>query len=202
MDPRPTTLDLAAARTPDAGGTAAGPAPAPGTQHSPRRPWRGLALVGTLALLAACASTPGSPGGTDDATTGSPTPTPAPTLELAAGSSVVGLPDDLAAPPVDATAGAARTADGALIYVITYGSSTCPSIADPSATGPGDGTVAVAFAEPGDGPCTMDWVPATTVVALPDGVASDGDLAVTIGDLGSVTLPAGSQEPVWVIAEG
>lgn len=154
-----------------------------------------------MTLLAACASGPGSAGSTDAPTTAPASPTPVPTLELVAGSSVVGLPDDLAAPPVDAVAGAARTADDGLLYVVTLGSGTCPSVADPTATDAGDGTVAITFADLGEGPCTMDWVPATTVVALPDGVATDGDLAVTLGDLGEVTLPAGSDEPAWVQAQ-
>jgi hypothetical protein len=194
MAPRPTTHDPAAA-----------PAPHPAATRSRRRARarHALAAVAAVALLGACASTPA--GTADDPATtepASPVPTPAPTLELAAGSSVVGLPEDMAAPPVDAAAGAARTADDALLYVVTFGSSTCPAVADPTATAAGDGAVAVTFPEPGDGACTMDYVPATSVVALPDGVVPDADLAVSIGDWGEVTLPAGSDEPVWVQAAG
>lgn len=198
MAPRPTTPDTVAAPAPSTDRSAS---PDPVGRRVPRRPARTLALAGALALLAGCASGAGSGDATDDPTTAPASPTPVPTLELAAGSSVVGLPDDLAAPPVDATAGAARTSDDGLLYVVTLGSGSCPAVADPTATASGDGTVAVTFPALGDGPCTMDWVPATTVVALPDGVAPDSDLTVTIGDLGTVTLPAGSQEPAWVQAE-
>lgn len=188
--------------------------PGPRLRRIPRRSSLALVLAGAVALVAGCASgagsgdaTGGPTGGltgdaTGDATTGAPSPAPAPTLELAAGSSVVGLPAGLAAPPVDATAGAARTAEDGLLYVVAFGSGSCPSVADPAATGTGDGTVTVTFPDLGDGPCTRDWVPATTVVALPGGVGSEGDLTVTIGELGAVTLPAGSDEPAWVQPEG
>jgi len=193
MAPRPTTHDRAATRTPEASRRA--------TRGAEPRRWRGLAAASAVALLAACASGPGSAGDADSPTADPATQSPSPTLALVAGSSVVGLPDGLTAPPVDAVAGAARTADDGLLYVVTYGSGSCPAVADPSATDPGDGTVAVTFPELGDGPCTMDWVPATTVVALPDGVSADDDLTVLIGDLGQVSLPAGSHEPAWVQPE-
>lgn len=191
MPTRPTPYDPAAARV----------------AAAPTRPraLRGLAALGAVALLAACASS--DPGASEDPTTepatlDPATPAPAETLELVAGSSVVGLPDDLDAPPVDAVAGAARTTDDTLIYVVTWGSSTCPQVADPEAVADGDGAVRVTFPELGDGPCTMDYVPATSVVALPDTAAPDADLVVAVGDWGQVTLRAGSVEPGWVLAEG
>ncbi|MFB9955862.1 hypothetical protein [Cellulomonas denverensis] len=155
-------------------------------------------------LLTACG------GGTDagdDTTAGSDdtgstavaTPDPsesAPTLDLTAGATIVGLPAELGTPPTGAAAGAARTSDDGLITVVTFGSSTCPQVPDPQATG-ADGTVTVSFPEPTDGPCTLDYVSASSVVALPES-PGDGDLTVTIGDWGTVTLPAGSTEAVWV----
>ncbi|GIG36859.1 hypothetical protein [Cellulomonas pakistanensis] len=196
MPTRPTTHDPAAA------GAAAVPASSVAPAPTSRRALRGAAALGAVALLAACASA--DPGTSGDPTTEPATPTPAPTgtLELVAGSSVVGLPDGLDAPPVDAAAGAARTSDDTLLYVVTWGSSTCPQVADPEASADGDGVVRVTFAEPGDGPCTMDYVPATSVVALPDATAPDADLTVAVGEWGEVALPAGSVEPGWVLAEG
>lgn len=160
---------------------------------------RALTGIAVLALAACGSSDPGDdvtandPGSTVTAT---PDPDEAPTLDLTAGSSVIGLPSEFGTGSLDAAAGAARTSDDSLIAVVTYGSSTCPQVPDTPATGSGS-AVTVTFPEPTDGPCTMDYVPATTVVALPDGV-SDGDLTVTIGEIGTVTLPAGSTEPVWV----
>jgi hypothetical protein len=171
-----------------------------GTRRRRRTP--AVALVGAALLLATgCGS--GDAGGS--ATTEPPASTETATtepLDLTAGSSVVGLPGDLAAPPVDAAAGAARTTDPTLLYVVTFGSSTCPLVPDPIATSTGEGAVEVTFPEPGDGACTADYVPATTVVALPEGVDGAGDLVVTVGLWGEVTLPAGSDEPEWSLAQG
>ncbi|WP_454051704.1 hypothetical protein [Cellulomonas sp. Marseille-Q8402] len=171
------------------------------TRTSVRPARRLLPAVGAavLLLLTACAS--GEPAG-ESSTTESPAatePTTPAALTLTAGSSVIGLPDDVDAPPVDAVAGAGRTSDPALLHVVTFGSSTCPSVPDPTATSTGAGVVEVTFPEPADGVCTQDYVPATTVVALPDDVDAASDLTVTIGTWGEAMLPAGSDEPVWVL---
>lgn len=177
------------------------------------RSLHGLAAAGLLAALAACS---GGSGGEADASSGAPSSSaesgtaepsePAPSgspLALTAGASVVGLPEGVTAPPVGAVAGASRTTDPSLIYVVTFGSSTCPMIADPDAvaTGATDaGAVEITFPEPTAAACTADYVPATSVVALPD--ASSGDLQVVLGPAGDVTLPAGSTDPQWVIDQG
>ncbi len=173
---------------------------------------RGLAAVALLALLAACSGGSGGYGG-DGGSSASPsaspsaaTSEPAPSgsaVALSAGSSVVGLPEGVAAPPAGAVAGASRTTDPSLIYVITFGSSTCPMVADPDAVATGAagaGEVEITFPEPTGGACTADYVPATTVVALPE--EPTGDLRVLLGPAGDVTLPAGSDEVEWVIDQG
>jgi hypothetical protein len=106
----------------------------------------------------------------------------------------------VAAPPAGAVAGASRTTDPSLIYVITFGSSTCPMIAGPDAVATGASAVEITFPEATAAACTADLVPATTVVALPD--VRSGDLRVMLGPAGDVTLPAGSREPEWVIDQG
>lgn len=175
--------------------------PAPARTVTARRPRRAAAALAGAALLlvAGCAS--GDAGGTSTTepplTTDPPTPTP---LGLVAGSFIVGLPPGLGTPPTDAAAGVGRTSDPTLLYVVTFGSSTCPSVADPTATSTGDGALEITFPEPDDGICTQDYVPATTVVGLPDGVDGAGELAVAVGLWGSATLPAGSDEPAWVLA--
>lgn len=151
-----------------------------------------VAVVPVLALAAACgngepAAAPSSPEVADE-------------LELTAGSTIVGLPKSLGPNPADATAGAARTSDDTLIYVVTFGSSSCPMVAEPTAQLAGDGAVEVAFPELGVGACTSDFVPSTTVVALPDEVDPEADLTVTIGVLGEIVLPAGSDDAVWATA--
>lgn len=168
----------------------------------------GSLLVPVLVvLLAACAS-----GSDDDAGSGTSDSTASATeestadatagtveLELTAGWSAVGLPSELGTPPADAVAGVARTSDDALIAVVTFGSSTCPQVADARATGVGD-QVTVTFPTPEDGPCTLDYVPATSVVELPAGTDAEAELTVIIGDWGSVTLPTGSTDAAWATA--
>jgi hypothetical protein len=109
----------------------------------------------------------------------------------------------VAAPPAGAVAGASRTTDPSLIYVITFGSSTCPMVADPDAVATGAAgasEVEITFPKPTGGACTADYVPATTVVAVPE--EPTGDLRVLLGPAGDVTLPAGSDAVEWVIDQG
>lgn len=163
---------------------------------------RTVVALAAVALAAACAG--GGPAGTDGtagAGASAPDESPATELTLEAGSSVVGLPDGVGEQPAGATAGAGRTAEDGLIYVITFGSSTCPAVPDATATRAGPASVDVTFPEPGSGPCTADFVPATSVVALPDGVDAGQDLTVTVGADGVVLLPAGSDAVVWASAD-
>jgi hypothetical protein len=164
-----------------------------------------VAVLGAVALLGGCATADdASPGATTDAPSGSSAGgTPSPTgLEPVAGSTAPGLPPGAGPAPADATAGAARATDEGLLHVVTFGSSTCPAVPDDTAEAAGPTAVTVTFPAPGDGPCTADLVPTTTVVALPDGTDPTSDLVVTIGTNGQVTLPAGSTELVWVLPAG
>jgi hypothetical protein len=191
----------------------------------------GLALVVGLALavpvLAACASaTDGggegeepaaSPSATPDAeepmdgpTWESPggsegdVPTLAPdaaTMPLEAGAHGRGLPPGVDG-PVDGGTGAAWSAEPGLLFVVTYGSSGCPLVGEPDAAVRG-GEVVVTFVEiPPDTACTMDFVPATSVVGVPDGVDATADVRVVLGDRGTVVVPpatAGATGPAaWV----
>lgn len=171
----------------------------------------GLLASGLLALATACSGGSGGYGGASPSPSGSasasaastaPAPSGSP-LALTAGSSAVGLPEGVAEPPAGAVAGASRTTDPSLIYVITFGSSTCPMVADPDAVATGAAGAAeveITFPEPTGGACTADYVPATTVVAVPEEPA--GDLRVLLGPAGDVTLPAGSDAVEWVIDQG
>ena len=73
-------------------------------------------------------------------------------------------------------------------------------VADPEALATGATAVEITFPEPAGGACTADYVPATSVVALPD--VGSGDLQVLLGPAGDVTLPAGSDAVQWVIDQG
>ncbi|WP_282945234.1 hypothetical protein [Cellulomonas endometrii] len=161
------------------------------------------ALLGTVAgALVACGSDDPGSSGTEVTEGTTATATAGGELELTAGSSALGLPPGAGEQPADAVAGAARTTDDTLLYVVTFGSSTCPHVADATAGAAGTGAVEVTIPEQGDDPCTADYVPSTTVVALPESVDAASDLTVAIGTWGEVTLPPGSQDVVWAMAEG
>lgn len=142
---------------------------------------------------AACAS-----GGGEDETTTSPTTSPSAStsgesppavadLTLEPGAVGQGVPGD-AVPPADAGGpGVGWTAQDGLLYVVTFGSSTCPVLAEPD-TSLTDGTLSVTLVAPSDGPCTMDYVPTTSVVSVPDGVDASVPVPVDLGEGFTATL--------------
>ncbi|PUB24069.1 hypothetical protein C8K30_110213 [Promicromonospora sp. AC04] len=120
-------------------------------------------------------------------------------MEIVAGSSGRGLPPGLEG-STDSTAGVAWAPEPGLLYVVTNGSSSCPTIAEPAATigsgsdGKGadvaaaDGVLTVTFVPPSNGICTMDFVPTTTVVEAPAESDTGGPVPVMLGDKGKVQL--------------
>jgi hypothetical protein len=166
--------------------------PAAGAVTRPRHLRLRLASGLLLGLvLAACGSGTGTSGTPSATPTLTPEPDPPASVDLVAGAHALGLPQGADASGVgDSMAGVGRTADEGLIYVVTIGSSTCPLVADPESTATGAAAVAVTFPTLGDGPCTRDLVPTTTVVALPVEVTGADQLTVSMGDLGDVQLPA------------
>ncbi|HEY0188667.1 MAG TPA: hypothetical protein VGC67_14345 [Cellulomonas sp.] len=115
-------------------------------------------------------------------------------LALEPGSTALGYPDVLAGTELDASAsaGLAWTDEAGLLYVITLGSSTCPTVAEPEATASGDGVLVTFVPIAADTACTADLVASTTVVGLPDGLGEDTDLVVELDGIGSATIPARS----------
>lgn len=65
-----------------------------------------------------------------------------------------------------AEVGAVVMADDGTIHVFTTGSSTCPAIPT-TVTVDGD-EIVITVAADDAGPCTMDYVPTTSVIAVPD----------------------------------
>lgn len=118
-------------------------------------------------------------------------------MEIAAGSTGRGLPPGVEG-STDSTVGAAWAPVEGLLYVVTNGSSSCPTFAEPEATigsggkAPGvaaaDGVLAVRLIPPGDGICTMDFVPTTTVVEVPAESDTGRPVPVMLGDKGKVEL--------------
>jgi hypothetical protein len=118
-------------------------------------------------------------------------------MEVEAGSSGRGLPPGLEG-NTDSTTGVAWAPVEGLLYVVTNGSSSCPTFAEPEATiGSGgkstgvdaaDGVLTVQLTPPSDGICTMDFVPTTTVVEVPAEADTGQPVPVVLGDRGKVEL--------------
>ncbi|MEU4364465.1 hypothetical protein [Promicromonospora sp. NPDC023987] len=118
-------------------------------------------------------------------------------MAIEAGSTGRGLPPGVEG-STDSTVGAAWAPVEGLLYVVTNGSSSCPTFAEPEATigsggkAPGvaaaDGVLAVRLIPPGDGICTMDFVPTTTVVEVPAESDTGRPVPVMLGDKGKVEL--------------
>ena len=170
-----------------------------------------LALTAVLAtvMVAGCSSddTP-SDGASATQTTQAPssdtTTTEAPGTspdDAAAGSLpdgvTVGLPEGVE-PPAEASGGAGLGADGATLWVVTFGSSTNPTVATVESADSSTVTVALNPVDP-DGPATADYVPTTTVLDLPDGLDTAAPIQVVLAGTGTVEVD-GVDTPGWVTA--
>lgn len=127
-------------------------------------------MIPALALVAAMATVAGCAAGQKPTTTA---PTAEPTVQ----------PTESAP-----TAEAAWLDNGRMIGIVTSGSSTCiPSVDDVVAKGQ---EIAVALTEPTDKPCTMDFVPRVSLLAVPEGVDPAKDVTIMIaGDGSQVVVP-------------
>lgn len=139
-----------------------------------------------LAVLSACAeSDDAAPGATEPTTTPTATPTP-----------FKGLPDGVEG-SMESPAGVVAGDEPGTIWVVTYGSSSNPAVVRQVTAEDQQVTVQVS-AEDGK-PATMDYVPTTSTLTLPEGVSLEQPITFTLGDFGTVTLP--STEPgtaAWV----
>lgn len=137
-----------------------------------------------------------SPSASDDAGESEVLPQAA-DMEVVAGNTGRGLPPGLEG-STEATVGVAWAPAEGLLYVVTNGSSSCPTLAEPEADfgsggkAPGvaaeDGVLAVRFVPSNDGICTMDFVPTTTVVETPAEADTGEPIPVMLGDKGQVEL--------------
>lgn len=108
-------------------------------------------------------------------------------LPIEAGANGVDLPDGID-PPANGGTGAAWTAEDGYLYVVTFGSSTCPTVAEGEATLEGSDVVVTFEKVEDDKPCTMDMRAWTTVVKAPEGVDESADVTVKLDEAGSVVL--------------
>lgn len=190
----------------------------------PVRALRGPLLAGgaaALALLVTACASGGSPAG--GPSSGSPSPSspsssppsspsasasPAPSDGGAApapGEHVRGLPEG-AEGTFDSAAGAAWSPSPGVLLVVTYGSSSCPRVAE--AEGAWDDAhevVVVGLVDPDPGPCTMDYAPTTSAVAVPPDADAGTPVTVRLGDLGEVEVSPRAKDAVagpvaWVPA--
>lgn len=196
----------------------------------------GLGMTAALALSGCAQSDTGGTGGGTSSESTSVTPedsgTTSPSPSASAGKDDGRLPDaaEMATTPgtsgrglppglegsTDSTVGVAWAPDAGLLYVVTNGSSSCPTFAKPDATfGAGgeaggadgvaaaDGVLSVQLVPPDEGICTMDFVPTTTVVQVPAEADTGDEIPVMLGDKGKVQLlprpAAGEPGPVaWL----
>ena len=107
------------------------------------------------------------------------------TPESAAGAGVevleqyAGLPEG--ATETDEIGAVVMTDDGT-IHVFTTGSSTCPAI--PTAVVVDGDEIVVTVAADDSGPCTMDLVPTTSVIEIPDDYQGAGSPVVRVEQAG------------------
>jgi len=73
------------------------------------------------------------------------------------------------------------------LYVVTYGSSTCPRVPVDVAVATGN-RLTIATKPTSDGPCTMDFGPSTSVIDAPQGLDDTMPVQVTIDGVG-LTVP-------------
>jgi hypothetical protein len=131
-----------------------------------------------VAVLAGCgtATTPSAPATTAGSATGSP-PSVSHTKGLPASVSVT----DASGQSLVGWLGPGR------MYLVTYGSSTCPRLAT-SVTAASGNRLTITTAPSSDGPCTMDFGPTTSVVDVPQGIDDTHPVSVTV-DGAAATVP-------------
>lgn len=156
---------------------------------------RGTFLTTTVLalLLAACASnadpgaqetpTPPAPSATasaDDDLDGAPTPAPA------VATVRPGAPDGVEGEEVAVVAGESPRE----LQVVTFGSSTCPVVPTDVTWDADASTLRITLSGTDEytRPCTMDLVPTTSVVTLPDDAPDASGLTVDVGE-GTTVVP-------------
>lgn len=121
--------------------------------------------------------------------------------DVALGEVTRGLPPGIdETGSVDSVGGVGWSSDGAILYVTTFGSSTCPGVA--SGLTAADGTLDIEITMTGGAVCTMDYVPTTTAVPAPADAVTTVTQTAVLGDLGSAEL-APAADPIafaWIAA--
>lgn len=138
-------------------------------------------------------ATPSEEGTATDDSTDDATPATDPTSSDEVFESVRGLPEGVTEGPAETQGGVGWNETGDELYVITYGSSTCPLV--PVAVRQADAMVEIDLAQAGGAVCTMDFVPTTTIVQGPAELDPLQAVTARLGDLGQVTVPNATTPP-------
>ena len=166
-------------------------------RRQPRTAALGLAALASLTLsvgLTACSGGNGSTA-SPPAATAATTP-PATTTTPGGGSATLTVPTPVVTYTRGLPGGAATSegkdhvvwADPGYLYVVTYGSSTCPKFPS-SVEKTESGGIRITTSTDTSRPCTMDFGPTTSTVEVPDGVVDTAPVAVALDGVSS-TLPA------------
>lgn len=170
----------------------------------PLAPARARSIVPLAALvltLAACTPPQGTSGSNPEPSQStSPSASSSPSASPETGGSganqgadvdavfAQGLPPGVSEQTPDTPGGAGWSVDGTELYVVTFGSSSCPTVANEITVVEG-ASLAVELIETGGAVCTADYSPTTSTVAVPDGIDNAVPQVLTIGELGEVTVP-------------
>ncbi|HEY7988480.1 MAG TPA: hypothetical protein VIE19_04620 [Lapillicoccus sp.] len=137
-----------------------------------------LVLAGTLSACGASAAPGAAPTSAPAGSVSGSTPTV---------SHTKGLPP--AVTPTD-TAGASLVgwSGPGLMYLVTYGSGSCPKLPTSVAVAQGN-RLTIVTAPSSDGPCTMDFGPTTSAVDVPPGIDDTKPVEVTVDGVVSTVPP-------------
>jgi len=151
--------------------------------------WSFATIIAVAFALCGC-STSSSPN--VPSTTTAPIPSSAPASPALAATPfpsvtiIRGLPPN--ATRSSAFEGHAVWAEAGRMYVVTFGSSSCPKVPT-GVSASADNRLTVRAKPISDGPCTMDISPTTSLVDVPAGIDDSNPVEVTIDGVVSVLPP-------------
>lgn len=140
-----------------------------------------VALAAAITLLATGCADVDEVDSDDIATSAPSTATPSDDNLLSAPlTATVGLPEGVAEQGNLGTSYAAWLNDGKKIAVVTYGSSSCPPVANEIESDDDENAVDITVASAGNVPCTADLVPRYWEFETPAAVSTDAVVRVTL----------------------
>ncbi len=155
------------------------------------------ALVFTLLTVSASGCADMAPSA-QARSTDSPVPASPPADDLP--SPFKGLPDGVQG-TLESPAGVVVPDEPGTLWVVTYGSGSNPQL--PREVTADGQVITVVLANDEGRPSTMDYVPTTSTIAIPEGVDAAQPIVAVLGDLGHVGVDLSTPGTVsWVPARG